>query len=292
MPRYPFPIPYGWFQACWPDDVPTTGAYEFPGVGRQLAAVRTDTGFEVRDRRGDRTYPTIERNGLVMFWYHPSDAPPTYEIPELAEFGPGAGFSEPVRRFTPRINALWQELGETAADVAHIQQHLAIYGAETPGEKKRAAPTIVDTSWDGPHGYLYLSQPFPTPRGAVEGRIDTDSYGPGFSVTWFTGLIDTGLIGCNLPLDEESTAIRFTFVCRQQADSASTSRLATAFMDEIHHLAVEDLEIWEHKAYLARPCLANTDGPIMAFRRWAAQFYVDDAVGDPTAARPLATSAR
>ena len=48
-------------------------------------------------------------------------------------------------------------------------------------------------------------------------------------------------------------------------------------MDEIHHLAVEDLEIWEHKAYLARPRLADTDGPIMAFRRWAAQFYDSDS---------------
>lgn len=290
MPRYPFPIPFGWFQACWPDDVPAAGAYEFPAVGRELAVVRTESGFEVRDQQGGRTYPTIARNGLVMFWYHPSNAPPSYDIPELVEFGSGAGFSEPVRRFTPRINALWQELGETAADVAHIQTHLAVYGAEDPGGK-RAAPTIVDSSWDEPHGYLYLSQPFPTPRGAVEGRIDTDSYGPGFSVTWFKGLIDTGLIGCNLPLDEESTAIRFTFVCREQADAASTSSLASAFMDEIHHLAVEDLEIWEHKAYLARPSLAPTDGPIMAFRRWAAQFYVDDAA-DPAAAPRLATAAQ
>ena len=278
MPRYPFPIPYGWFQACWPDDVPAGGDFPFQAVGRDLLVQTTaDGGFAVVDAAGPRTYPTVERNGLVMFWYHPTGEAPSYEIPELQEFSGNGEFSDPVRRFTPRIDALWQELGETAADVAHIQQHLAVYGAGLPGAAGRSpAPSIVDTNWAGPHGYLYLSQPFPTPRGAVEGRIDTDSYGPGFSVTWFRGLIDTGLIGCNLPLDEETTAIRFTFVCRQQQDSASTSRLATAFMDEIHHLAVEDLEIWQHKAYLTRPCLASTDGPIMAYRRWAAQFYVSE----------------
>lgn len=275
MGRYPFPIPFGWFQICWPDDVPVEGAYLTHNVGRDLAVHRADDGFEVRDVEGDRTYPTLVRNGLVMFWYHPYQAPPSYEIPVLPEFGADPGYSEPVHRHHPRINALWQELGETAADVAHIQQHLVEYGAEMgTGEGVRLAE-VVDTRWEGPHGYMRLSQPFPTPWGPVEGRIDTDSHGPGFSVTWFRGLVDTGLIGCNIPIDEDTTEIRFTFVCRRAEDDASTNRMAQSFMDEIHRLAVDDLEIWEHKAYLERPCLADTDGPILRFRRWASQFYVD-----------------
>lgn len=275
--RYPFPIPFGWFQICWPADVPAGGSYRTTNVGRDLEVVAVDDGFEVSDTEG-RRYPTVVRNGLVMFWYHPTDAPPSYEIPELVEFRGDPAWSDPVRRHHPRINALWQELGETAADVAHIRTHLIEYGAEIDEQGRAMAPAqIVDTSWDGPHGYMRLSQPFPTPWGPVEGRIDTDSHGPGFSVTWFRGLIDTGLIGCNIPIDDESTEIRFTFVCRRQegADDAGTTKMAQSFMDEIHRLAVDDLEIWEHKAYLARPALADTDGPILKFRRWASQFYVD-----------------
>lgn len=278
MARYPFPIPFGWFQICWPDDVPAGGAYLTHNVGRDLAVQRSANGFEVTDADGSHPYPTVVRNGLVMFWYHPNDEPPSYEIPELAEFGAGnAEWSEPVRRHHPRINALWQELGETAADVAHIQQHLVEYGAEMGSNEdgKMRLAEVVDTGWEGPHGYMRLRQPFPTPWGPVDGRIDTDSHGPGFSVTWFLGLIDTGLIGCNIPIDEESTEIRFTFVCRRAEDEVATSKMAQSFMDEIHRLAVDDLEIWEHKAYLARPALADTDGPIMRFRRWASQFYVD-----------------
>jgi len=277
--RYPFPIPFGWFQVCWPDDVPAEGAYLTHNVGRDLAASRTADGFVVRDVDGPRAYPTIERNGLVMFWYHPNDAPPSYEIPELAEFSGSPEWSSPVRRHHPRINALWQELGETAADVAHIQQHLVEYGAEMGTDGKVMSPAkVVDTRWDGPHGYMRLSQPFPTPWGPVDGRIDTDSHGPGFSVTWFLGLLDTGLIGCNIPIDDETTEIRFTFICRQSADREGTNKMAESFMNEIHRLAVDDLEIWEHKAYLARPALADNDGPIMKFRRWASQFYVDQPV--------------
>lgn len=278
MSRYPFPIPFGWFQICWPDDVPDQGAYLTHNVGRDLAVARAQDGIEVRDVEGQRTYPTIERNGLIMFWYHPHDEPPSYEIPELVEFGPdAAAWSAPVRRHHPKINALWQELGETAADTAHIQAHLVEYGAEMGQDGKVMSPAkIVDTNWKGPHGYMRLSQPFPTPWGPVEGRIDTDSHGPGFSVTWFLGLIDTGLIGCNIPIDDESTEIRFTFICRRaEDDDAKTQKMAQSFMDEIHRLAVDDLDIWEHKAYLARPALADTDGPIMQFRRWANQFYVD-----------------
>ena len=143
-------------------------------------------------------------------------------------------------------------------------------------EVQQRLAEVVETNWDGPHGYMRLSQPFPTPWGPVEGHIDTDSHGPGFSVTWFRGLIDTGLMGCNIPIDEESTEIRFTFVCRRaEGDDAGTQKMAQSFMDEIHRLAVDDLEIWENKAYLATPCLADRDGPIMRFRKWASQFYVD-----------------
>ncbi|HWJ96718.1 MAG TPA: hypothetical protein VNQ33_01080, partial [Acidimicrobiales bacterium] len=152
MSRYPFPIPFGWFQICWPDDVTEQSSYLTHNVGRDLAVSRVEGGFEVRDVEGDRRYPTIERNGLVMFWYHPNDEPPSYEIPTLTEFGGDRAWSEPVRRHHARINALWQELGETAADTAHIQAHLVEYGAEMGHDGKVMSPAkIVDTCWEGPH---------------------------------------------------------------------------------------------------------------------------------------------
>ena len=35
----------------------------------------------------------------------------------------------------------------------------------------------------------------------------------------------------------------------------------------------KDFPIWENKVYRERPLLCDGDGPIQAFRRWAAQFY-------------------
>ena len=35
----------------------------------------------------------------------------------------------------------------------------------------------------------------------------------------------------------------------------------------------QDLEVWETKAYRPQPSLVAEDGPVIAMRRWYAQFY-------------------
>ena len=40
----------------------------------------------------------------------------------------------------------------------------------------------------------------------------------------------------------------------------------------------QDFVIWQHKAFVPRPALANGDGPVMRYRRWAEQFYEGSAV--------------
>jgi hypothetical protein len=286
MARYPHPIPFGWFQVCWPDDVPDSGAFVTSNLGTTLTVHRRGDRFRVTDADG-REWPVEVRNGLVMMWWHPRRAGPSFALPHLEEFDAHPEFSAPIRRHYPRIRAFWQELAETAVDVAHVQAHLIDFGLTmdesgqvADGVGRGRAPEVVDSSWDGPHGWMRLAQPFPTPQGPVAGHVDTDSYGPGLSVTWFTGLLDTGLLGCNIPIDEETTEIRFTYVVRKKMGEQQVSdTLASAFVNEIDRLAVDDLRIWEHKAYLTRPALAPGDGPILKFRRWAEQFYDhEDAV--------------
>jgi len=41
---------------------------------------------------------------------------------------------------------------------------------------------------------------------------------------------------------------------------------------EINKQVQEDQPIWENKAFLPTPALADTDGPIMKFRKWYSQF--------------------
>ena len=50
---------------------------------------------------------------------------------------------------------------------------------------------------------------------------------------------------------------------------------AEAILRNIVGQLVQDIPIWESKAYYEHPMLTSGDGPIMPFRRWARQFYDD-----------------
>jgi phenylpropionate dioxygenase-like ring-hydroxylating dioxygenase large terminal subunit len=311
--RSPFPIPYGWFQVAWPGDVKVGQVVPLQYFGQHLALWRDDNGApHVNDAfcphlgahfghggsvdgeelicpfhgwRFDaegqntlipyserlnkkacvRSYPTVERNGLIMAWYHPEGEAPMWEVPEIPEFNDPENFTEMVtREYT--IEAPWQELAENGVDAAHFRY---VHHTEE-------VPELESYEVDGPRTKMRSIQKFPTPRGIVDGRIDADSHGPGFSKIKFSGIVETQLMGCNTPIDETRCHMRFSFTVRKLGDdNALNSSVGQAFVDEIHKQVQEDKPIWENKAHLVRPALADTDGPVMKFRKWASQFYAE-----------------
>ena len=333
---YPMPMPFGWFQVAWSDEVPSGESRALRYFGRHLVAWRGEQGqIHVWDAfcphlgahlggmakiEGDaircpmhswqygsdgacidvpysdrinkqakiRTYPVAERMGGVYAWYHPTDEPPGWDLPELDAFGGGPAFSS-VHRKQYSLGCHWQEIAETQVDAAHIQAHLIDYQIMLNGGVRPDRPTMprVDSyDSDGPIAQIRISQDFPTPKGAVQGRIDTDVWGPGVAATWFTGLVDTLLLGCATPVDESSCELRYSFVVRSDGDRAASDRLAEGFIEEIHQRTVEDVEMWESKAYLPKPALALGDGPIMQYRRWCEQFYAEGVDPSPAPWEP------
>ena len=79
---------------------------------------------------------------------------------------------------------------------------------------------------------------------------------------------------------EDHTQVRFSFTVRKFDDEKMTSTVAGAFVTEINKQIQEDTPIWEHKIFLPVPALADTDGPILKFRKWYSQFYAEP-VNDP-----------
>jgi nitrite reductase/ring-hydroxylating ferredoxin subunit len=311
--RSPFPIPFGWFQIGWSGDIKVGQVVPLQYFGRHLALWRDDNGAphlndafcphlgahfghggsvdgedlicpfhgwrfdasgantlipysqRINKKACVQAYPTIERNGLIMAWYHPEGAEPMWEIPELPEFNDDEQFTETVTR-DYHVEAPWQDLAENGVDSAHFRY---VHHTEE-------VPELESYEMDGPRTKMRSIQKFPTPRGVVDGRIDADSYGPGFSVIHFAGIVDTVLMGCNTPVSANSCHMRFSFRVRKLGDDAAlNSTVGQAFVDEIHKQVQEDTPIWENKAYLARPALADTDGPFTKFRKWASQFYAE-----------------
>ncbi|MCU1454356.1 MAG: ring-hydroxylating dioxygenase, large terminal subunit [Acidimicrobiales bacterium] len=320
--RYPFSIPYGWFAVCEPDDL-TVGAtkalYYFgthlvawrdehgaahvmdafcPHLGAHLGHGGTVSGCEIvcpfhgwqfdaegsntnipysdrtNGRARIRTYPTIERNGFTMVWYHPEEQPPRWEVADVAEVTSG-DFSGP-KRTSHTVKAAIQEMAENSVDSAHFRyvHHTA------------EVPEIERYETDGHVAEMRSSQKFPTPRGVVDGRIDTTSLGPGLGTVRFSGIIDTLLVTASTPIDAETTQVRFSFYVRSLGDASTTSSVGEAFAAEVDKQFGEDTPIWEHKAHLVRPALADTDGPFMKFRKWYSQFYVEPVSDERTVFPP------
>jgi len=309
--RFPFPIPFGWFQVAYPDDFGPGDVRPLRYFGRDLVLWRAPDGtpalqdafcphlgahlgygghvnddmlqcpfhgwrYDVEGRcvaipyseKLNRkatltTYPLVERNGLTMAWFHPHGAPPSWEIPEVAELDDPA-FS-PYMRSNAVIKSCLQEMAENSVDPAHFQ---FVHGTDDVG-------VVESYEQDGPTATMLSAQKYVTPRGVIEGRIDVYTHGPGFAMTWFTGIIDALLVATSTPIEDDESQVRFNFTVRNPDGDETTTRLAEAFVSMIVQQLREDQPIWEHKAHLPRPALADTDGPIMKFRRWYAQFYAE-----------------
>ncbi|MEZ5323240.1 MAG: Rieske 2Fe-2S domain-containing protein [Microthrixaceae bacterium] len=320
MARTPFPVPFGWYQICWPDELEPGGVLPLYYFDRDLVLWRDTDGaayhlqdaicphlgghlghgghvedcqitcpfhgwkFDAEGHNSEipysdrvnksacvRTYPVLERNGVVMAWYHPFDESPMWDIPELDEFADTVEWTETTARMV-EIPAAWQEVAENSVDIAHFRY---LHNTDS-------VPEARSYEADGPVQRVRTVQKFVTPQGVVEGNIDIDQHGPGFSVIRFSGIVDTILLGCNTPVTSDTCEQRFSFRVRRLADAAATSSLGDAFVAEITQQIHEDLPIWKNKGYVVRPALADTDGPYMKFRAWAAQFYAEEfSFGDP-----------
>ncbi len=331
MARTPFPVPFGWYQVGWPDELEPggvaplffferdlvlwrdveDGAYHLqdaicPHLGGHLGhgghvenceimcpfhgwkfdaeGRNSEIPYSERVNRAARlrTFPVVERNGMVLAWYHPFEAEPMWEVPALEEFSDDEGWSETITRVIP-IPAAWQEIAENSVDLAHFR---FVHNTDL-------VPTARSYETDGPLAHVRTNQTFVTPTGMVEGSIDIDQYGPGFSVVRFSGIIDTVLLGCNTPVTSDTCEQRFSFRVRRLGDDATTSSVGEAFVAEISQQIIEDLPIWKNKGYVSRPALADTDGPYMQFRKWASQFYAEDFELDQAVYPPVpATTSR
>lgn len=91
----------------------------------------------------------------------------------------------------------------------------------------------------------------------------------------FSGIVDTVLMGCPVPVTSDQVQMRFNFTVRKIGGAAMTSTVGGAFIAEVSRQIEEDLPIWRYKAHVTKPALADVDGPYMKFRSWAQQFYAE-----------------
>ncbi|MGI8335540.1 Rieske 2Fe-2S domain-containing protein [Actinomadura scrupuli] len=304
MPRFPFPIPNGWFAVARSDELQTGQVASAHYFGRDLALFRTASGearvldaycvhlganlakggkvtgellecpfhawrydgvsgrcldvpytdAEPSPKARVRSYPVVERFGLIFAWHHLGEAEPYIEMPVMEEFD-DAEWSEPVfHEF--RFATCCQEMAENNADYVHFKY---VHGMETvPGG---------EVEYDGFVKTVTERQEFKSKSGKVHAvDFERKSYGMGLGALRLKGVMS--FVSSVTPIDEENVHIRWVFTMPEAMKGFSEKMIQT-FVDAV----AEDVPIWENKIYIEKPLLIKGDGPIIEFRHWAKQFY-------------------
>jgi phenylpropionate dioxygenase-like ring-hydroxylating dioxygenase large terminal subunit len=237
--------------------------WRFDGTG---ACVEVPYANKIPPKARVECWPTCEVNGLIMVWHHAQKQPPGFELPALPEHG--SDDWTPYERRHWRLRTHPQEMGENLVDAAHFRY---VHGTLT----------LAEGNWEpnGPHLHVLNTAKMRTPKGDIEGTIDTNVYGPGFAVIRFEGIVETLLVESTTPVDGDLTDVNFSFSVRKLGNEEASRRVGQALIADIEKQIEEDAPIWENKIYLDRPVLCDGDGPIVRWRRWYQQFYSDDAAG-------------
>lgn len=207
-----------------------------------------------------RAFPTVVRNGMLLFWYHPDPAvAPRWELPELVpDDFVVAGSAE------WRVRTAWQEIAENSVDMAHFR---SVHGLSR-------VSSIDEMTIDGPRRRVRSTQTFNSDRGTFEGAIESNSHGPGIGVTHFDLIGRVTLVSATTPVDADEVHVRFTMY---HSPDEIGARIAAPFAAEVRRQFDQDIPIWESKRYLPTPALASTERAVTEFRRWASQFYAEAA---------------
>lgn len=324
LERCPFPIPYGWFcvhyshelevgqikvEHCFGKDwvlfrgedgsVGMTDPF-CPHLGAHLGKGGTVQGNNIRcpfhhwefDSEGWcknipyakvmpgvarkkpilKALPVVEKYGAIFVWYHPHEEEPMWDLPTVPFFE-NPDEHEDVRFHSWDIGTCIQEMGENSVDTPHLKY---LHGAPIiPG---------VEASSEGPIWNYNI----------MDGYIYGTGYGPGINETYHNkDDVAMLMFAMSTPVTAELSRVRMMFTWKKYPDNPEKSAIAEHLY---HHSIGEaegeesagfesvDLIVWDNKKYRPKPLLCDGDGPILKWREYFKQFYVDIDWDDPAVA--------
>ncbi|MFE6778396.1 Rieske 2Fe-2S domain-containing protein [Streptomyces sp. NPDC057702] len=221
-----------------------------------------------------------EAVGLIFVWRHARSEPPSWETtaPPRGDFGPS-------RHAVRTLVAHPQDFMENVVDIGHftpVHRLAASVVAEPRFEGPRMETTYRLGRTNGKRNALFASAP-PT-RALVQGL---STFSTETTVPWLG--MDVRAWFCVAPVDPVrialwlSVAVRFPRL-RPRGAARALAALTPGPLAWLSTFETDrDVPIWAHSSYLEQPRLAQGDGPITRYRRWARQFYSGWPPGPPPA---------
>ncbi len=222
-------------------------------------------------RKCTRSWHIREANQWLWVWYHPEDAAPLYEVVELPET------SDPA--WTPFDFAEWkvfgslQNMAENGVDFAHFKY---IHGtAEVPE---------AELSWGEWDRQGIVRAKMGTPKGVVDGAITSNSMGPGQAWVRFTGICETLLVACIIPVELDLLQVVYCYTQPRAQAEGPAAGVARAIIRDVNKQLDQDKVVWDRMRFEPNPIICDGDGPIPQFRKFYSRFYAGGD-GTPGAAR-------
>jgi hypothetical protein len=212
-------------------------------------------------RKCTRTWHVVEANRWVWMWYHPNDVAPLFEVEHLPEATDPDWTDYDVHEWN-----VWgsiQNMAENGVDVAHFKY---IHGT--------ANVPLGDLRWGDWGRGADVKAKMGTPWGEVDGCISYDTMGPGQSWTRFTGISETLLVACIIPVELDHVHARFCFTQPKAQAEGERAGVAKAIIRDICKQFDQDKVVWDRQRYQANPIICDGDGPIPQFRKYYARYYV------------------
>lgn len=228
-----------------------------------------------------RSTPLVEQGGIVLAYHDDRGAPPSWQppAPDLAGF-------TPMRTHVLRGVATHpQETSENSVDLGHF----AVV------HRYRQVEITAPVRVDGP----YLTIRYRMQRRAllpgtrpVVAEFTVHVHGLGYSLVEVDvpshGLRSVHYV-LSTPTDSEHVDLRLASCVRAVGGAVRLlprpllhwivgSLVQRGYLADVR----QDLAIWENKAYVAPPRLAEGDGPIGRYRTWTKQFYATELAAERT----------
>lgn len=221
--------------------------------------------------------------GLVFVWWHARGEPPSWEVdlPSADGFGP-------VHHLVRTLVAHPQDFMENVIDTGHFTpiHRLSVRMVEEPRfDGPRMASVYRLARVGGKKNVLCASAPATHAMVQGLGLFTTETTIPALGMdmrAWFF-VVPLDPVRIELRL---AVSVRFPGV-RHRGTARALTALAPGPLAWFSTFeTARDLPIWAHNTYLEHPRLAQGDGPITKYRRWARQFYSDWPDGARPARRP------
>ncbi len=311
-PRFPYPIPFGWFSACRVADLPSDliaadgeagSVWAFRAVGREMIAWHDGGSYRVADAFCPHLGAHLGVGGRVddgclvcpfHGWAYNGDGA-NASIPFTDRTNPQATLrmyptvvTDGHLRFwyhpDPAVAPLWdvpQLIGDDMVRCGSAEWTVESYWQEMAENSVDMAHFVAvhGTPALGEVGSVETDGPFRTVVNTTVYSTPRGDHDGELTVAMYgpgTSVTTFALFG-TVSLLAATTPIddgrcRITFDYFHDGDELSAT-IAAGFAKEVDRQFEQDVPIWENKRFVASPALAPYERPITEFRAWASQFY-------------------